>query len=201
MMERLGKLGVLLGFLLHELALMLLLVLIGADPRLQDDFDLEERILIPFLRRQGVLVAVVPVRNILIERLVTGPAPGLGGQQHRTGGFIVWGRGDPHRLRLLHEPVARLDLVDEVVIHDRETFAEMQNYVLLPGGGYGNADQQHGHDDTVAAFYIALASNFYTGVIAPYGSGSEGGRDEPPVWETWENLRESEDLDLLTTGG
>jgi hypothetical protein len=51
-------------------------------------------------------------------------------------------------------------LVDgELVIHDPVTYREMANSASLPNGEMGNSDQQTGHDDTVAALYIACLAN------------------------------------------
>jgi hypothetical protein len=41
----------------------------------------------------------------------------------------------------------------DLVIHDRDTFAEMRSYVTLEAGGYGPASEE-GHDDTVMSLAI-----------------------------------------------
>jgi hypothetical protein len=41
-------------------------------------------------------------------------------------------------------------------IHDSITYAELRNYVMI-GDGFGNADGEKGHDDTVVSLAIALA--------------------------------------------
>lgn len=46
-------------------------------------------------------------------------------------------------------------------IHDPVTYQEMKNYIVLPDGGFGNADGVKEHDDTVMALAIALTCTKY----------------------------------------
>lgn len=72
---------------------------------------------------------------------------------------------------------------NSILIHDRQTFHEMRDYVTLPGGGYGNAGGS-ANDDTVMALSIALTCHMLDGPMMPYtGPGST--RDQQPNWETW----------------
>jgi hypothetical protein len=47
----------------------------------------------------------------------------------------------------------------ELDIHDHHTFMEMRDYVTVDRGGYGPADEKHGHDDTVMAMAIAVTAH------------------------------------------
>jgi hypothetical protein len=47
----------------------------------------------------------------------------------------------------------------ELSIHDHHTFMEMRDYVTADRGGYGPADEKHGHDDTVMAIAIAITGH------------------------------------------
>jgi len=51
----------------------------------------------------------------------------------------------------------------DIVIHDHHTFMEMRDYVTQERGGYGPADEKHGHDDTVMAMAIALTGHRLSG--------------------------------------
>lgn len=51
----------------------------------------------------------------------------------------------------------------DLTIHDHHTFMEMRDYVTQETGGYGPADEKHGHDDTVMAMAIALTGHFMSG--------------------------------------
>lgn len=52
-------------------------------------------------------------------------------------------------------------IVDKMmVIHDRNTYAEMSNYVALPGGKFGNGELEE-HDDTVMSLAIAVTVIIY----------------------------------------
>ena len=51
----------------------------------------------------------------------------------------------------------------DLCIHDHHTFMEMRDYVTQENGGYGPADEKHGHDDTVMAMAIALTGHFMSG--------------------------------------
>lgn len=96
----------------------------------------------------------------------------------------------------------KLIIDHETIIHDRTTFTEMMNYVTLPGGGYGNADGEAGHDDTVMAYAIAVASNFYNGPILP--AGSSDGPKVAPEWTRHASPLDGMygvDADLSLTGG
>ena len=58
----------------------------------------------------------------------------------------------------------------DLVIHDSHTFGEMRDYVTVDSGGYGPADEKHGHDDTVMALAIAIT-----------GHATSGPPPEPPA--------------------
>ncbi len=47
----------------------------------------------------------------------------------------------------------------DIVIHDHHTYMEMRDYVTTERGGYGPADDKHGHDDTVMSLAIALTGH------------------------------------------
>jgi len=51
----------------------------------------------------------------------------------------------------------------DLVIHDSHTFSEMRDYVTVDSGGYGPADEKHGHDDTVMALAIAITGHATSG--------------------------------------
>lgn len=51
----------------------------------------------------------------------------------------------------------------DLIIHDHHTFMEMRDYVTAERGGYGPADEKHGHDDTVMAMAIALTGHKMSG--------------------------------------
>ena len=51
----------------------------------------------------------------------------------------------------------------ELIIHDHHTFMEMRDYVTQDSGGYGPADEKHGHDDTVMSLAIALTGHKMSG--------------------------------------
>ena len=81
----------------------------------------------------------------------------------------------------------------DVIIHDRATFDEMTNYVRLESGEYGPADAEHGHDDTVMAYCIAIAAHVLNGPLPAHGQVTNGAgasnngvaeRGEP-VWAEW----------------
>jgi hypothetical protein len=60
-------------------------------------------------------------------------------------------------------------IVDHLItIHDRTTFAELQDYVTDEQGGYGPADPLNGHDDTVMALAQAIVIHVLEGAIMPY---------------------------------
>jgi len=74
-------------------------------------------------------------------------------------------------------------------IHDRKTFDEMDNYVTLEGGGYGNAAGEE-HDDTVMAYAIAVTASIQHGALPAYGAlgtdmAGQMEREQEPVWASW----------------
>ncbi len=93
----------------------------------------------------------------------------------------------------------KLVIDGSLVIHDRRTYDEMRNYVSLPEGGYGPAeDRKGGYDDTVMALAIGCICNATTGPLMPYEGDDptrhlrelmqEGGvmaPDARPGWESW----------------
>ena len=89
----------------------------------------------------------------------------------------------------------RLVLDNAIVIHDRETYDEMDNYVTLDGGGYGPGDGVE-HDDTVMAMAIGVMSSLLDGPLPAYGSTDSADplwtpQEQEPSWMTWGD--ESED--------
>jgi hypothetical protein len=90
-----------------------------------------------------------------------------------------------------------------VIIHDRHTFNEMDNYVTLDGGGYGNGAGEE-HDDTVMAFCIAVAASQLEGPLPAAGSmqGTPGAVEEYTTpaeialpWEQWDEAEERATVD------
>lgn len=79
----------------------------------------------------------------------------------------------------------------QVTIHSRVLFSEMRDYVTLEGGGYGPADGEQGHDDTVMAASIALAASMLSGPLMAYGLATAV-EEAPPVWEDWQPTPEYE---------
>ena len=63
----------------------------------------------------------------------------------------------------------------DLVIHDSHTFGEMRDYVTIDSGGYGPADEKHGHDDTVMALAIAITGHATSGPPPTYDSETMGG--------------------------
>jgi hypothetical protein len=51
----------------------------------------------------------------------------------------------------------------ELLIHDHHTYMEMRDYVTQDTGGYGPADEKHGHDDTVMSIAIAVTGHKMSG--------------------------------------
>ena len=85
----------------------------------------------------------------------------------------------------------RLVIDNTLIIHDRETYDEMDNYVTLDGGGYGPADAEE-HDDTVMALAIGIMSSLQEGLLPAYGTQGNGGvydittpQDQEPSWMAW----------------
>lgn len=82
----------------------------------------------------------------------------------------------------------RLLIEHGTIIHSRKLYDEMDNYVTLEGGGYGNAAGEE-HDDTVMAFAIAVAASIMSGQLPAYGSVelTSFKDDDQPVWASWED--------------
>lgn len=81
----------------------------------------------------------------------------------------------------------KLVVDQDLILHDRRTYEEMNNYITLPNGGYGNAGGANYHDDTVMALAISCLCSSTEGPVVAY-SGQQGGNDfrEPiPAWEQW----------------
>jgi hypothetical protein len=51
----------------------------------------------------------------------------------------------------------------DLLIHDHHTYMEMRDYVTQDSGGYGPADEKHGHDDTVMSMAIAITGHKMSG--------------------------------------
>lgn len=79
----------------------------------------------------------------------------------------------------------------DIILHDRQTFMEMRDYVTLPNGGYGNAGNER-HDDTVMSMAIAVTCHSMEGPLMPYEgqSGNRQGQGEAP-WESWSEMENS----------
>jgi hypothetical protein len=56
----------------------------------------------------------------------------------------------------------------DITVHDRTTFAELQDYVTDEQGGYGPADTLNGHDDTVMALAQAVIIHVLEGAVMPF---------------------------------
>jgi hypothetical protein len=80
-----------------------------------------------------------------------------------------------------------------IVIHDRNTFTEMKDYVTMENGEYGPASTE-GHDDTVMALAIANGAHHLEPPLMPYTGQTEridvealmGGHD-PSGYVSWED--------------
>lgn len=79
---------------------------------------------------------------------------------------------------------------DYITIHDRQTFAEMRDYVTLDDGGYGPADGTE-NDDTVMAAAIGVTAHMMEPPLPAYGEGAflvpnpaQELMDDPP-WKSW----------------
>lgn len=72
----------------------------------------------------------------------------------------------------------------DVLIHDRQTFMEMRDYVTLPNGGYGNAGNE-AHDDTVMSLAIGVTCHSMEGPLMPYEGAGARRLGEAP-WESWD---------------
>jgi hypothetical protein len=72
-----------------------------------------------------------------------------------------------------------------LILHDEHTFAEMRDYITLNGGGYGPADEKHGHDDTVMAMAIACICAATEGAPPPFSAApyTERQNEERPITE------------------
>lgn len=76
----------------------------------------------------------------------------------------------------------------DILIHDRQTFMEMRDYISLPNGGYGNAGNED-HDDTVMSLAIAVTCHSMEGPLMPYeGNGNAPVKSVP--WESWDQQME-----------
>lgn len=87
-----------------------------------------------------------------------------------------------HLIKLLSDHV--------LTIHDEHTFQEMRDYVTLPNGGYGPADEKHGHDDTVMALSIACICSATEGAPQPFTAApyTERTNEQRPIaYPAWEN--------------
>ena len=87
-------------------------------------------------------------------------------------------------IKLIHDKDLR--------IHDRRTYDEMRNFVTLSSGGYGPADESHGHDDTVMALAIACICSATEGPLMAYSAADHRTPEElkhhiEPVWSEWNN--------------
>jgi hypothetical protein len=87
-------------------------------------------------------------------------------------------------------------IVDEdLTLHHSLTFEEMMSFTTLDNGGYGPADEQNGHDDTVMALAIACLCNSTEGPRRAYVQAEEDRmnavhhpdeRDRSLVWEQFD---------------
>jgi hypothetical protein len=75
-----------------------------------------------------------------------------------------------------------------LIIHDQHTFDELRDYITLPNGGYGPADERHGHDDTVMSLSIACICSVTEGPPEPFRDPSAVLKEATagtPSWEDW----------------
>ena len=72
-----------------------------------------------------------------------------------------------------------------LILHDQHTFDELRDYVTMANGGYGPADDRHGHDDTVMSLAIACICSVTEGPPAPFSGVQIAKNPEEPVWEEW----------------
>lgn len=70
----------------------------------------------------------------------------------------------------------------DITIHDRMTFKEMEDFVTLDDGGFGNAAKD-GHDDTVMALAICVTCHMTDSPLIPYGMGGDNVPEE--TWQAW----------------
>jgi hypothetical protein len=74
----------------------------------------------------------------------------------------------------------------DITIHDAKTYDEMRNYITLPAGGYGPADNS-GYDDCVMALAIACICASTEGPLMGYdGPATSTGESSLPVQPAWE---------------
>lgn len=114
-------------------------------------------------------------RNKFADRLPGKPAVNFGWSTN-------WKRKD-----WMISELAKLILDHSLLIHDKRTYAELREYVTLPGpaGGYGPADTA-GHDDTVTSLAITIVCSRTEGPVSPYESRDLQDSKEPlPQWATW----------------
>lgn len=90
----------------------------------------------------------------------------------------------------------KLVIDKDISLHDRRTYDEMRNFVTLDPVGFGPANEQSGHDDTVMAMAIACICSSTDGPLAAYGAmdrfteaitaleDSQTEQDEP-AWGAW----------------
>lgn len=77
----------------------------------------------------------------------------------------------------------------DVLLHDRQTYMEMRDYVTLPNGGYGNAGNEN-HDDTVMSMAICITCHSMEGPLMPY-EGQGGSKPKETPWEDWKTMEET----------
>lgn len=70
-----------------------------------------------------------------------------------------------------------------IVIHDKQTFIEMREYITLPGGEMGPSSKD-GYDDTVTSLAIACICSATEGPVA-YTPDLGMGEDRAPSWQSW----------------
>lgn len=83
-------------------------------------------------------------------------------------------------------------------VHDPITYAEMKNYVVLPDGGYGNADGVKEHDDTVMALAIALTCTKYEAAMIAGDSKYQAPRYQDDGYKSELNQEEAEAFDQVS---
>lgn len=74
-----------------------------------------------------------------------------------------------------------------LTIHDRKTYDEMSNYVILDNGEYGNGNNEE-YDDTVMSMAMAVTCHTFDSPLMAYGEESQSVRDdleEAGVFDGW----------------
>jgi hypothetical protein len=74
----------------------------------------------------------------------------------------------------------------------------MKNYVVLPDGGYGNADGAKEHDDTVMALAIALTCTKYEAAMIAGDSKYQAPRYQDDGYKSELNQEEAEAFDQVS---